>query len=317
MKQIKKACVGFILFMILAHMVFALDPVKFEEISRFPNGSGEGEFRFHEFEGMGSNPSSPVGLVYVDEGFYITDNVNQRVVWIKDDGAWHVILTGIDREKLIATPEYLFFFGYPGRYQVYELKAGHLLSDDTFLNRFEDASFYNRAIIAGDMLVIQPYGGGSEPRYFGFHITEDFDGTISMMNPEETIRFLKEDYEGTEEFTVDEDGYIFWNRRLVAPYGYSYARYHWNTTRPTTEWQATILFSQFIGWDQNGNTYWNDHRRISVLSPGGESVAFFEATNLAESARSQFTVTPEGTLYVLSYNRDHDEFELMKLERFW
>ncbi|WP_238565789.1 hypothetical protein, partial [Spirochaeta lutea] len=73
-----------------------------------------------------------------------------------------------------------------------------------------------------------------------------------MMNPEETIRFLKEDYQGTEKFTVDDEGYIFWDGKLVAPYGDSYYRYFYETkdNNPTL-WNA-MQQRGFIGWDNEG-----------------------------------------------------------------
>ncbi|WP_037547312.1 hypothetical protein, partial [Spirochaeta lutea] len=181
-------CAALLLFAVF--QIYALDPIQFEVISRFPNGRGEGEFRFHEFEGMGSNPSSPKGLSFVDGVFYITDNVNQRVIRLEENGNhWGVLLNNLDPGfNLIRQGRFLFDFASSGFYNVYNHDQQSLTVKNSRLST-GDASYYMKTVIAGDMILVNtsPERGTETPRYFGFHITEDFDGTISMMNPEETI----------------------------------------------------------------------------------------------------------------------------------
>jgi hypothetical protein len=103
----------------------------------------------------------------------------------------------------------------------------------------------------------------------------------------------------------------------VAPYGDSFSSYHWGSKNPPEIWQKRADQGRFVGWDQYNNSYWSLGNSVVVISNAGEKVAEFIGENLNGWELSQFTVTPEGTLYCLSYNADRDEFELMKLDRFW
>ncbi|WP_162180207.1 hypothetical protein, partial [Spirochaeta lutea] len=218
--------------------IFAIDPVQFEIIQRFPNGTGPGEFRYHSFEGMGANPSSPEILAYEDGEFFIGDNVNNRMVKIGRNREWNILYTGwIPEVNLIPAGKFLVGLNLGSVYDVYDRETRRLLHTGEV--NLGNAEFFFFSIIAGDMLFVQPHSGGSEPQYYGFFIPEDFDGKITMMDPERTIDFLKNDYDGTEEFTVDEEGYIFWDGKLVAPYGPTYYRYYYKTrdNNPTL-WNA-------------------------------------------------------------------------------
>jgi len=209
----------------------------------------------------------------------------------------------------------LFDFASSGEYRIYDLEKKQVFAKNRLSTG--DSSYFVRTIIAGDMLLVNIASSQANPEYYGFYIADNFEGKITMMNPDETIKFLTEEYRGTEKFTV-QDGYIFWNGRLVAPYGPIYFQYYYGSRENNlTLWNA-MQQRRFIGWDNMGNSYWdNAGRRVNVFTPSGKLIADFYGENVNPYEKSQFAVAPDGSLYCLSYNMDQDKFELMKLERFW
>jgi SH3 domain-containing protein len=318
----KRLYVGFLLTLVTIGSTFAIDTVQFEVLQRFPNGEGDGEFRHHEAPGGGGNPTGPTGLDYENGTLYITDNLNNRIVQINDDGTWHLVQGDIrfPGEQLLATDRYLFDFGFGGSFQVFDLELKQLLSNGQMRAGFPEVSYYRRTLIAGDMILVEPAGsGGSEPRYFGFYIPDDFDGEMSekMMGPDRTIEFLTEEYQGTERFVVDANGYVFWNGKLVAPYGKSFSQYYWDTDRPSEEWRQRVSQGNFIGWDNADNSYWSYGTSIVAVDSEGALAVELLGDNINWYGHSRFSVAPDGTLYCLSHNSDSDEFELMKLDPWW
>ncbi|KGE71202.1 hypothetical protein [Spirochaeta lutea] len=318
----KRVFSGVVLFFMVVSQILAIDPVRFEVLIRIPNGSGSGQLQYSSFEGMGPNPSTPRGFLELNGVFYVADYWAGRLMHFTIPGpVWGTLEEGVSvGEQLLTNGKMLLMLETGGNFRLYGLDNYDVLSLGNFRTGYfttDYSTYYRSMIFAGDLILSQFPDSGGRPQYHSFYTGKNFAGRFEYRNPDQTIRFLKEDYDGTEEFTVDEDGYIFWNGRLVAPYGDSFSLYHWNTRSPAEIWQKRADQGSFIGWDADDNSYWNYSNSIVVLTSGGELVSEMLAENVAETARSQFTVTPEGTLYVLSYNRDRDEFELMKLDRFW
>lgn len=225
----------------LFSQAFALDPVEFEVIQRFPNGDGRGEFEnfIVTTGGTGSEPSWPYGLTVSEELFYVDDYRNNRIVeFALNLDSWEEIPVFPSGQSLLKNDELMLTVDAESSFSIVNYREKQNVSSGRFVSNSQISGYmvsrsgfnYRAMVLAGDLLFAQVTGSDSGPQYHSFYIDENFSGRFEYRNPDQTIRFLKEDYEGTEEFTVDEDGYIFWNRRLVAPYGDSYARYHWNTT---------------------------------------------------------------------------------------
>ncbi len=312
----KHAVTFLILFLCINNFIYSIESVEFEVVRTFSIGADEEQFGITT--GIaGIHSPVPAGLVYISDGqFYANDNSNNRGVLIDTEQTWEEVYQGgAEAFAVSIIGPYLYIFHHSA-YDILLLEDFSLMG--TGRPRLGISGPYYKSIVALNDMVMVNDQKNREPVYYGAYIgDEDFTGEFQFMPPEETQEFIENEYEGDEDLRFDADGYLFWGDRLVAPYGRGFVQYHWNENSTDIMWRRRIQYGQLLGWDTEQNSYWADFHAIVVVSPAGELVTEFYGENIDPYQKSQFTMSEDGTLYVLSLNNELEQFELMKLERFW
>jgi hypothetical protein len=298
---------------ISVNAIYGYESVYFNQLFQFTNGQEVNQFRNLEPK-IGDVNHDPKNIIVAPSGYYISDDANQRLIHVSREGEWSIVFEGSTFGRSVQLyKNFLIVFGRAD-YEVIDIVGKQLSASDHY-NLSIGSGGPNRIVIIGDMLLIQQTS--RSPEYLSFHFTDDFDGEISLMNPAQTISYLRNDYDGTEDFTVDERGYILWNGRVVSPEGRNFYRFFYQSPEDDPFLHNAMGQLTFIGWDPDGNSVWQLFRRIFILSNSGKLIADFIGENVNPTIKTRYAISENGTVYCLSFNAENDEFELLSLEPFW
>ena len=317
MKKMTLFCIA--IWFIASATVMAIEPVEFEVMYQYEMNMENNSFGYNP---NGYEAVAPSGLLAYNDSFYVWDSVEWQLVRIHPDGSLETVAENSRIHGWIYTNgKYLFTAAGDTRIGVNDLDSGQnivpsfMLSDDYPVSNQEISPVRLAAI--DNLIFSNSRSRSNQPQYHSFEIVDDFESPMVYRTPEETVEYIQNEYDGEEDLRFDDDGYLFWGGRLVAPDGDSFGIYHWGSVNVPEVWRQRAMQGQFVGWDSDDNSYWSMGSAVVVVSSQGELVAEFFGENVNRSTKSQFTMTEDGTLYVLSYNGEGEQFELMKLERFW
>ena len=237
MKMTKLYAAGSVFILIYAFNLTAIEPVQFSVMSTIEAGTPPDGLGYLSKDGMGNNPEMPRAFSINPWGmnaFFVYDFWSAQLVEIHSDGQMSVI----ENDHMSAATHFAYsssnslLLSQNGNYAVYSSHVEKVIHGN-IVDEFpvnQNVYYTNKIVMIDKMIFINDRTRSNQLQYHSFEIVDDFESPMVYRTPEETIEYIQNEYDGDEDLRFDDDGYLFWGDRLVAPHGRAFVKYHWDET---------------------------------------------------------------------------------------